>query len=308
MLTRHRDSLRALLLAGLISLVSTADSVAQDAQVAVGALDTSVKLLSLQAGEAFAFDEAELSYAGKAKLDAILADLKEEYVYRVDVTGYTDNIGDEAYNLDLSARRAQAVVTHLKMAGILPERIKSYAMGSADPIVICGNMTGEDLIACLAPNRRTEVRFSFPRAHTEGLVLAREQLSTAAGEYVALYAAPVASSDFAAKAIKVFKEGCRADLDAYCSQVTPGDQRLLACLYAHDDKISAQCRGSVLDALLLVKAEFAQANFIGALCGSDILDHCGGVEPGDGRITACLNEKSASLSETCRQALQNLPL
>ncbi|MEA3275640.1 MAG: OmpA family protein [Pseudomonadota bacterium] len=307
MIKKSRNLVRALVLAGLACLVFTASTSATEAQVAVGALDTSVKLLSLQAGEAFAFDEAELSDAGKAKLDAVLADLKEEYVYRADVTGYTDSIGDEAYNLDLSFRRAQAVVGHLKMSGILPERIKTYARGSADPIVTCEEITGEDLIACLAPNRRTEVRFSFPRAHTEGVVLAREQLSTAAGEYVALYAAPVASSDFAAKAIKVFKEGCRADLDAYCSQVTPGDQRLLACLYAHDDKVSAQCKGSVLDALLLVKAEFAQANFIGALCGSDILDHCGGVEPGDGRIAACLKEKGALLTEPCRESLQNLP-
>ena len=215
MITAIRSQLRVLSFAGLVGFIVATNSFAQDAQVAVGALDTSVKLLSLQAGEAFAFDDAELSDAGKVKLDAILADLKEEYVYRVDVTGYTDNIGDEAYNLDLSFRRAQAVVTHLKMSGVLPERIKSYAMGSADPIVACEDAAAEDLIACLAPNRRTEVRFSFPRAHTEGVVLAREQLSTAAGEYVALYAAPVASSDFAAKAMTVFKEGCRSDLDAY---------------------------------------------------------------------------------------------
>jgi len=153
----------------------------------------------------------------------------------------------------------------------------------------------------------TEVRFSFPRAHTEGVVLAREQLSTAAGEYVALHAAPAASSDFADRAIEVFKEGCRSDLDTYCAQVTPGDQRPIACLYAHNDKVSAQCQGSVVDALLLVKAEFAQANFIGALCGSDILDHCGSVEPGDGRITACLKQKGALLTKACRESLSSLP-
>jgi len=190
---------------------------------------------------------------------------------------------------------------------IQPEKINVQAMGSADPIVSCGNMTDAQMIACLAPNRRTEVRFFFPRAHTQGIVLAREKLSTTAGEYISLSAASVESTEFGAKAIKVFMEGCRADLDAYCEQVTPGEQRLVACLYAHGDKVSDRCKGNLKDALLLVRAEIAQANFIGALCGSDILNHCGDVEPGDGRMTTCLDEKRASLSETCRKALDQMP-
>jgi len=308
--SRSGRNLSALALAGLAGYLLSSSCLAQEApeaQVAVGALDTDVNVVILQAGEAFAFADATLSESGKEILDAILQDLDKEYVFRVDVSGYTDQIGDEAYNLDLSGRRAQAAAQHLADFGIQPEKINVQAMGSADPIVSCGNMTEEQMIACLAPNRRTEVRFFFPRAHTQGIVLAREKLSTTAGEYISISAASVESTEFGAKAIKVFMEGCRADLDAYCAQVIPGQQRLVACLYAHGDKVSERCRGNLKDAMLLVRAEIAQANFIGALCGADILDHCGDVEPGDGRMTACLDEKRASLSQTCREALDQMP-
>lgn len=273
----------------------------------VGKVDTKVDVVTLQAGEAYGFDDAALSDDGKKLLGAVLGSLKDEYVYRVDVSGYTDRIGDEAYNVDLSGRRAQSAADHLIQGGIPAERIKIHAMGSSDPIVDCGGKAGDELIACLAPNRRTEVRFFYPRASMEGMVVVKEQLSMAAGEYVAIYSTPARSTTSGTKAIEVFMEGCRTDIDTYCDQVTPGEQRLMSCIYAHEDKVSDKCKGNVRDALLLVKADIAQANFVGRLCGSDILAHCGDVEPGDGRIQACLTGKSADLSQTCRQALANLP-
>ena len=78
-------------------------------------------------------------------------------------------------------------------------------------------------------------------------------------------------------------EGCRADIDTHCDQVTPGEQRLMACVHAHDDKVSDECKRDARDALLPVKSDIAQANFVGKPCGSDILAHCGDVEPGDRR-------------------------
>ena len=81
-------------------------------------------------------------------------------------------------------------------------------------------------------------------------------MSNAAGEYVGIYTVkPVQSTTFATKAIEVFMKGCRSDIDTYCKDVTPGEQRLLACVYAYDDKISDGCKGSALDALLLIKTE-----------------------------------------------------
>ena len=135
-------------------------------------------MVTLQAGDAYGFDDAALSEKGKKLLDAVLGSLKDEYVFRVDVSGYTDRIGDEAYNVDLSRRRAQSAADHLIKGGIAAERIKINAMGSADPIVDCGDKAGDELIACLSPNRRTEVRFFYPRAYASEVLAVREQLMT----------------------------------------------------------------------------------------------------------------------------------
>jgi len=222
--------------AGLLGCLVAAGAWAQQAEMKVGKVDTKVDVVTLQAGDAYGFDDAALSEGGKKLLDAVLGSLKDEYVYRVDVTGYTDRIGDEASNLDLSGRRAESAADHLIQGGIPAERIKINAMGSSDPIVDCGDKAGDELIACLAPNRRTEVRFFYPRAYASGVLAVREQLSTAGGEYVSIFTA-VQSTTLGTKAIKVFMEGCRADIDTYCAQVTPGEQRLLSCIYAYDEGV-----------------------------------------------------------------------
>ncbi len=36
-------------------------------------------------------------------------------------------------------------------------------------------------------------------------------------------------------------ESCAKDLETYCGAVTPGDGRTLACIYAHEDKVSDKC-------------------------------------------------------------------
>jgi len=295
----------------LLGWLTSTDARSQQAEVKVSEVNTKVdvvEVVTLQAGDAYGFNDATLSDEGKVTLDQVLKALKGEYVHRVDVSGYTDRIGDEAYNVDLSRKRAQSASDYLVESGIPAERIKITAMGSADPIMECDDKTGDDLITCLAPNRRTEIRFLYPRAQFKGIVEVSQKLSDAAGEYVGIYTAkPVQSTTFANKAIEVFMNGCRSDIETYCKDVTPGEQRLLACVYAYDDKISDGCKGSALDALLLIKTDIAQANFIGKLCGSDIVTHCGDVEPGDGRIEACLMEKRSTVSETCRGGLGNMP-
>src|SRR4051812_31765533 len=38
------------------------------------------------------------------------------------------------------------------------------------------------------------------------------------------------------------KKACQADIDQYCKDVTPGEGREIACLHAHNDKVSAGCK------------------------------------------------------------------
>jgi hypothetical protein len=43
-------------------------------------------------------------------------------------------------------------------------------------------------------------------------------------------------------------ESCSSELAQYCAGVTPGERRLLACLYAHGDKLSGQSDYALYDA------------------------------------------------------------
>ena len=118
--------------------------------------------IRLKSDALFGFDSAELTDNGKASLEQMLgsitaADLQEK---KIQVNGYTDRIGPDAYNLELSRRRAAVVHDYLVSKGVVPSFIEVQGLGNADPIVECSGERGAALIDCLAPNRRTEIEFS----------------------------------------------------------------------------------------------------------------------------------------------------
>ncbi len=43
-------------------------------------------------------------------------------------------------------------------------------------------------------------------------------------------------------------EGCQAEIETYCKDVTPGEARILACLYAHEDKLPERCLYALYEA------------------------------------------------------------
>ncbi len=69
----------------------------------------------------------------------------------VDVIGHTDNVGDAAYNMELSRRRAENVALELARLGVDPDRIRAYGRGEDDPVA--SNLTEEGR----ARNRRVEI-------------------------------------------------------------------------------------------------------------------------------------------------------
>ncbi len=117
---------------------------------------------TMQTETLFAYNKAEMSTTGKQKMsDEIVGKMKEYPKDEVVViTGYTDRIGSEEYNMKLSQRRADAVKAYLVEQGIDGNRIETEARGEADPVVSCDNIKGKAnrnnkaLIACLQPNRR----------------------------------------------------------------------------------------------------------------------------------------------------------
>lgn len=122
-----------------------------------------VEDINLAADALFTFDkstEGDLLPVGKQTLDDIAAKLKDGYVEidSIKLTGYTDRLGSESYNQNLSERRAQTVKAYLHAKG-LTNVIEIFGKGEADQVVACGTSTKETkaLTECLQPNRRVVV-------------------------------------------------------------------------------------------------------------------------------------------------------
>ena len=96
---------------------------------------------------------------------------------------------------------------------------------------------------------------------------------------------------------------CETDLNNYCSQVTPGNGRLLHCMAAHEDKISGQCEYAFYQAASLLEQLSVAINYLAQECKTEIQTHCSGVELGEGRILACLAENEADVGEACKKAV-----
>ncbi len=104
------------------------------------------------------------------------------------------------------------------------------------------------------------------------------------------------------------KEGCKAELESYCKQVTPGEGRLLACLYAFEDKLSGRCDYALYDASVRLEHAVASLSYGAAECKDDIEKHCTKVEAGEGRILDCLKKQGDKLSKRCSQAIKDVGL
>lgn len=113
---------------------------------------------SLDGDVTFGFDSAELTPYGRDEVSKIAKNLKQQGVLEeVIVAGHTDRIGSNAYNTDLSQRRAETVRQALIMEGIDRQVLQAVGYGKSAPVVECENVSRADLIGCLAPNRRVEI-------------------------------------------------------------------------------------------------------------------------------------------------------
>jgi outer membrane protein OmpA-like peptidoglycan-associated protein len=144
---------------------STAEKgVAQAAQAerSVGTLGTKVEnmdnfKLATTEMVLFAVGKSELSKDAEAQLDAFAAKVVPMKHYVIEVQGFTDSTGASAVNIDLSRRRAAAVVRYLTLDRKVPLfRVNTMGYGKASPAADNKTRDGRK------QNRRVEVKLFTP--------------------------------------------------------------------------------------------------------------------------------------------------
>lgn len=111
----------------------------------------------------FDFNKSTLRSDAKSELDPLAARLKgDRNLKSVEITGHTDFMGTEKYNLVLSERRANAVMSYLQAAGVPSDKMTAIGKGKTEAV-----MTKEckakkfkrraDLKACIAPDRHVDI-------------------------------------------------------------------------------------------------------------------------------------------------------
>ncbi len=98
----------------------------------------------------FATNSANLLPASYAVLDQIAALMERYPEHQLIISGHTDSVGDDKFNLDLSKRRAKACYDYLTSKGVDPARISYDGYGETRPIADNNTEAGR------AKNRRVE--------------------------------------------------------------------------------------------------------------------------------------------------------
>lgn len=100
----------------------------------------------------FDFDKSTLKPESSIELNQLVKLLKDNPKLKVEISGHTDNVGTEEYNMKLSQNRAEEVKNYLVKQGISDTRIQAKGYGKTQPIA--DNSTEEGK----AKNRRTEFK------------------------------------------------------------------------------------------------------------------------------------------------------
>jgi len=100
----------------------------------------------------FDFNKSELKPESFPELDRLYKYLNENPAIKIEVSGHTDNVGSDEYNLTLSRARANSVKEYLVLKGISSSRIITQGFGESNPITTNDTEEGRQL------NRRVEFK------------------------------------------------------------------------------------------------------------------------------------------------------
>ena len=101
---------------------------------------------------------------------------------------------------------------------------------------------------------------------------------------------------------------CNEDIKKFCSNVTPGEGRVLHCMQAYEDKISPKCGYAEQEAALNLQMAVDRLKETVVACNDELVKFCSKVQPGQGRIAQCLLTNKAAASAQCASAIQQLQM
>jgi hypothetical protein len=101
-------------------------------------------------------------------------------------------------------------------------------------------------------------------------------------------------------------EGCMTELETYCADVTPGQKRILACLYSRNDKLSGKCEYALYDAAVQLERAIAALTYLVNECADDLVELCADVPAGEGRLLDCLAANEAKVTARCKDAFKEI--
>lgn len=114
----------------------TSDIAEEDAEYGIDFILASIHKPVVIDNIFYDFDRATLRPESKEALDSMAQVLRDNPNVTIEMASHTDRKGSEAYNIDLSSRRAQSVIDYLISVGISPDRLQSHGYGKSKPKTI----------------------------------------------------------------------------------------------------------------------------------------------------------------------------
>ncbi|MFT6865540.1 MAG: OOP family OmpA-OmpF porin [Cyclobacteriaceae bacterium] len=100
----------------------------------------------------FDFNKSELKTASYSELNRILESISDGQIKKIQISGHTDAVGSDEYNLTLSKKRANAVFNYFRLKGIPADRMEAIGLGETQPIASNDDKKGQ------SENRRVEFK------------------------------------------------------------------------------------------------------------------------------------------------------
>ena len=113
-------------------------------------------VITLEDGVLFDFGKSDIRPEAAQTIKSLATVLSSNKVPAAHVYGHTDSISDEAFNLQLSQERADAVVAELKKDGV-SSTLDATGYGESKPVAPNENADGSDNPSGRALNRRVEI-------------------------------------------------------------------------------------------------------------------------------------------------------